>query len=73
MKEKIKNILTSGFFKKLTGDFMFSVIGLVIYYVAIQFLIYPQIKAQLGSEGYGNVLFYISFILIMASILGTAA
>jgi|LSQX01.2.fsa_nt_gb O-antigen/teichoic acid export membrane protein len=73
MKEKIKNILTSGFFKKLTGDFMFSVIGLVIYYVAIQFLIYPQIKAQLGSEGYGNVLFYISFISIMASTLGTAA
>lgn len=73
MKEKLKKITDNKFFRKLFSDFMLSAVALVIYNGVVQFLVYPRFERKLGGESYGDVLYYISILSIMASTFGTAA
>lgn len=63
MKEKIKALLT---------DSMWSIAGLMLMNVVVQFLVYPVWNNKLGSEEYGNILYLISIMNIIAISVGSA-
>lgn len=63
MKEKIKALLT---------DSMWSIAGLMLMNVVMQFLVYPVWNNKLGSEEYGNILYLISIMNIIAISVGSA-
>ena len=63
MKEKIKALLT---------DSMWSIAGLMLMNVVVQFLVYPVWNNHLGSEEYGNILYLISIMNIIAISVGSA-
>lgn len=63
MKEKIKALLT---------DSMWSIAGLMLMNVVMQFLVYPVWNSRLGSEEYGNILYLISIMNIIAISVGSA-
>ena len=63
MKEKIKALLT---------DSMWSIAGLMLMNVVMQFLVYPVWNSKLGSEEYGNILYLISIMNIIAISVGSA-
>lgn len=63
MKEKIKALLT---------DSMWSIAGLMLMNVVMQFLVYPVWNNKLGSEQYGNILYLISIMNIIAISVGSA-
>lgn len=59
--------------KNAASDFIKSALALVLFNGVIQIIIYPSFENSLGKEAYGNALFLISIISIMASTFGTAA
>lgn len=59
--------------KGLTGDFMYSMMGLVVMNGVIQLALYPFLNKKLGADEFGVVLTLISFVAIMGSTFGTAA
>lgn len=59
--------------KGITGDFMYSMMGLVVMNGVIQLALYPFLNKQLGTDEFGVVLTLISLIAIMGSTFGTAA
>ena len=59
--------------KGITGDFMYSMMGLIVMNGVIQLALYPFLSKQLGTDEFGIVLTLISFISIMGSTFGTAA
>jgi O-antigen/teichoic acid export membrane protein len=63
MKEKIKALLT---------DSMWSIAGLMLMNVVVQFIVYPVWNNRLGSEEYGNILYLISIMNIIAISVGSA-
>lgn len=63
MKEKIKALLT---------DSMWSIAGLMLMNVVMQFIVYPVWNSRLGSEEYGNILYLISIMNIIAISVGSA-
>ena len=64
MLEKIKGI---------TGDLIYSMLGLVAMNGVIQCVLYPFFNSSLGAEAFGDVLTMISLVSIMGSTFGTAA
>ena len=58
---------TLGFFKKLSKDFLFSVLALIIYNGALQLVIYTGIKSVVGADAFGTVLYLISVVSIMGA------
>lgn len=59
--------------KGITGDFMYSMMGLIVMNGVIQLALYPFLSKQLGTDEFGVVLTLISLISIMGSTFGTAA
>ena len=59
--------------KGITGDFMYSMLGLVVMNGVIQLVLYPFLSKQLGADEFGVVLTLISIVSIMGSTFGTAA
>lgn len=59
--------------KSLTGDFMYSMMGLIVMNGVIQLVLYPFFNRQLGADQFGVVLTLISLVAIMGSTFGTAA
>lgn len=59
--------------KGITGDFMYSMLGLVVMNGVIQLVLYPFLSRQLGADEFGVVLTLISIVSIMGSTFGTAA
>lgn len=55
--------------KGITGDFMYSMMGLIVMNGVIQLALYPFLSKQLGTDEFGIVLTLISFISIMGSTL----
>lgn len=64
MLEKIKGI---------TGDLIYSMLGLIAMNGVIQLVLYPFFNSRLGAEEFGTVLTMISLVAIMGSTFGTAA
>lgn len=62
MREKIKGILT---------DSVLSIVGLTLMNCVAQFFVYPIWSRSLGSEAYGNVLYYLSVMNIFAISVGS--
>ena len=58
--------------KSILKDSMWSIAGIVLMNVVAQFLIYPLWDKQLGSDEYGNILYLLSLMNIVAVSLGTA-
>lgn len=58
--------------KSILKDSMWSIAGIVLMNVVAQFLIYPLWDRKLGSDEYGNILFLLSLMNIVAVSLGTA-
>ena len=54
------------------GDAAWSVAGLVLMNVVAQFVVYPVWNRTLGSEEYGNIIFMISIMNIVAVSLGAS-
>lgn len=63
MKDKIKLI-----FK----DSSWTICGLVLMNVAVQFLVYPMLNKLFGNETYGNIIFFLSVMNVLAITFGTA-
>lgn len=63
----------TGKIKGITGDFLYSVMGLVVMNGVIQLLLYPFLTRQMGAERFGVVLTLLSIVAIMGSTFGTAA
>ena len=59
--------------KGITGDFIYSMLGLVVMNGVIQLVLYPFLSKQLGADEFGVVLTLISIVPIMGSTFGTAA
>lgn len=59
--------------KGLTGDFLYSMMGLVAMNGVIQVVLYPFFNQRLGAERFGVVLTLLSVVAIMGSTFGTAA
>lgn len=60
-------------FKNITGDLLYSMMGLVVMNGVIQLLLYPYLNRQLGAEQFGSVLSLLSIVAIMGATFGTAA
>lgn len=60
-------------FKNITGDLLYSMMGLVVMNGVIQLLLYPFLNRQLGAEQFGSVLSLLSIVAIMGATFGTAA
>lgn len=60
-------------FKNITGDLLYSMMGLVVMNGVIQLLLYPFLNRQLGAERFGSVLSLLSIVAIMGATFGTAA
>ncbi len=58
--------------KSILTDSMWSIAGIVLMNAVAQFLLYPLWDKQLGSEAYGNILYLLSLMNIVAVSLGTA-
>ena len=58
--------------KSILKDSMWSIAGIVLMNVVAQFLIYPLWDKQLGSDAYGNILYLLSLMNIVAISLGSA-
>lgn len=58
--------------KKILGDSFFSIFGLVMMNVAMQFVLFPSWSRTFGTEEYGNILYLLSYINIPAVSCGTA-
>lgn len=58
--------------KSILKDSMWSIAGIVLMNAVAQFLIYPLWDKQLGSDAYGNILYLLSLMNIVAVSLGTA-
>lgn len=58
--------------KSILKDSMWSIAGIVLMNAVAQFLIYPLWDRQLGSDAYGNILYLLSLMNIVAVSLGTA-
>ena len=59
--------------KGITGDLIYSMLGLVVMNGVIQFILYPFFNRELGAEAFGGVLTLISIVAIMGSTFGIAA
>jgi len=59
--------------KGITGDLIYSMLGLVVMNGVIQLVLYPFLNNRLGAEEFGRVLTMISLVAIMGSTFGTAA
>ena len=58
--------------KSILKDSMWSIAGIILMNVVAQFLIYPLWDKQLGSDAYGDILYLLSLMNIVAISLGTA-
>ncbi len=59
--------------KGITGDLLYSILGLVTMNGVIQLVLYPQLNRYMGEERFGTVLTLISIVAIMGSTFGTGA
>lgn len=59
--------------KGFIGDFLYSMIGLVLMNGIIQIVLYPFLNHQMGAERFGDMLTLLSVISIMGTTFGTAA
>lgn len=59
--------------KVFAGDAVWSIMALGLINVLTQFVMYPILRNTLGSEQYGNVLYLISTVNILATAGGTSA
>lgn len=57
---------------KILKDAFWTMMALGIFNVILQFLVYPFLNQAVGSEEYGNILFYISIINIVAVSIGAS-
>lgn len=57
--------------KALLSDTVWSISGLVLMNVVAQFIVYPAWNKQLGSEAYGDVLYLLSLMNIIAISMGS--
>ena len=62
-KKKLKGVIT---------DSLWSILALMILNVVTQFLLYPILRNVLGAEEYGNALYVIGAINIMATACGSS-
>ena len=62
-RTKLKNVL---------GDSVLSIVGLVLMNVVLQFIVYPTWRAEYSSEIYGDILYLISLMNIVAVSMGVA-
>ncbi len=63
----------AGKLKGFTGDFLYSMAGLVALNGVLQLLVYPYLNRQMGPDAFGEVLTLLSLVAIMGSSFGTAA
>lgn len=56
--------------KSFFSDSVWSILGLVTMNIVAQFIVYPIWSSREGAESYGNILYLLSFINIMAVSVG---
>lgn len=59
--------------KGMTGDLIYSMLGLIVMNGVVQLIMYPRLNSLMGEERFGVVLTLISIVAIMGSTFGTAA
>lgn len=62
-KSKLKNVL---------GDSVLSIAGLILMNVVLQFIVYPSWRSEYNAEIYGDILYLISLMNIIAVSMGVA-
>lgn len=58
--------------KHFINDSFWTILGLVLMNVAVQFAVYPLLRRYLSGEAYGNILYMISYINILSISVGVA-
>lgn len=61
------------FIKKLSMDFIYSMLGIVIFNATIQLLVYPTVERSMGTAAFGNALTLLSVVSVVATSFGSAA
>lgn len=64
-------MLTSDKIKNIFTDTIWSMAGLVLMNVAAQFVVYPFWRSTLGSETYGNIVYQLAILNILAVSVGS--
>jgi len=59
--------------KTLFKDSIWTISGLMLMNVVAQFIVYPAWNRQLGNDGYGNILYLLSLMNIIAISVGSAS
>ena len=62
----------ANFFKKLIGDSILSIIGMILMTAAAQFLVYPNWEHSYGTEHYGNIIYMLSLMNVVCITFGSA-
>lgn len=58
--------------KKVTGDLLYSITAVGIMNMVLQFIVYPLINYRIGSGRFGDMLFYMGVVNILAPSFGIA-
>ena len=58
--------------KKITGDLVYSITAVGIMNMVLQFIVYPLINYKIGSGKFGDMLFYMGVVNILAPSFGIA-
>lgn len=58
--------------KRIGGDLLYSIAGVAFFNIILQFIIYPYVSAKIGSAQFGNMLFLLAVVNIIAPSFGNA-
>lgn len=59
--------------KKMATDLIYSITAVGIMNVVVQFLVYPIINKQIGAASFGDMLFFLGIVNVLAPSFGIAA
>lgn len=58
--------------KRIGGDLLYSIAGVAFFNIILQFIIYPYVSAKIGSAQFGDMLFLLAVVNIIAPSFGNA-
>ena len=58
--------------KRIGGDLLCSIAGVAFFNIILQFIIYPYVSAKIGSAQFGDMLFLLAVVNIIAPSFGNA-
>lgn len=57
---------------KIAGDLIYSISAIAVMNIVLQFIVYPMINRILGENGFGDMLFWVGIVSVLAPSFGLA-